>query len=335
MQTTPYIKTASLIGILALVSLGVWLFLRDPSERRAGSPVVAVESPEESAGVADESPDGMLTAERAAPSAQKSVTGLFVTVQDIIGLESNYFACARQVEALGRDLSAEDVAALRSFLLLPSSEFPRLPPIALNSIKNDLLEVLMNQINLPEGLGEQVVNMFNDPNSDYMWREYCLQFLQPFYERIEAENLDDPSVARYELDLIREALFSALDERDKDLAGTALLGLNRLSKRSETLEHSEVVRTAVEIAEDPNASARCRLTAMRVVALDGNADILPVARELAVNGATDLLRGAAITTLGDFADLQDRAFLETVAVSDNRQLSGAARAALARMEKTP
>ena len=336
-----------IIGTSALLSLTVWLLLRG-----AESPVAATGPTEEAVVATVGTPDSVPVAERAAPSAEEKVLVLRTPVQTILSRESTYLARAQQIKELDRNLPTEDVAALRDFLLLPPSEVENLSPIALNSIKNDVLEVLMDQAEMPDGLGQQVVDMFNDPNADYMWREYCLQFMQPFYERVAAESMEhgaengdqragvrgqksvDDNQKDAELETIRETLFSALDERDEDLAATALLGLSRLAKRTEEFDHNEVIAQAIEIAEDPNASVRCRLTAMRVAAQAGNVEILPTARVLAMNGPTDLLRGAAIITLGDFADPQDRDFLETLAATGNQQLSAAAKVALAKMDNS-
>lgn len=247
-------------------------------------------------------------------------------VEKLLSQETPFVARAQLIKELTRSLSSDDVGALRDFLSSSATNYLEVRPIVLNSLKNDVLEVLMDQHEMPEGLGQQVADMFNDPDSDYMWREYCLQFMAPYYQRrMKDDNVadDDSEVAA-----VTDALFGALDERDEDLAGTALLGLDKLGKKYDDFDHGEVIRKAIEIAEDIDASARCRLTAMRVAAAADSEGILPTARELAQNAETDLLQGAAITTLGDFADPQDKELLTQLAATGNRQISAAARAAL-------
>ena len=354
-------KKAGLILILLLfLGVTVGLVVRRPAEKRAAPTVVTSRATAKAAEIAHPESgqqSAPATENKTPPDSTPKGPVLSDAVTIILSPESPYILRAQQIKTLGRNLSADDVTALRDFLLLPPAEVQNLKPRALNSIKNDLLEVLMDQKEIPEGLGQQVVDMFNDPTADYMWREYCLQFMQPFYERVAAEsraheaestsmpNSPMPSVSETPRDfgapspllaeqaLVREALFSALNARDQDLAGTALLGLNRLAKRNGESDQADVLAKAVEIAADPAASARCRLTALRVAAANGSADILPTARELAVNGSTDLLRGAAITTLGDFGSPQDREFLSSIAANGNRQLKAAAQSALAKMEK--
>jgi hypothetical protein len=253
-------------------------------------------------------------------------------VQQILSDEASYMDRARAIKELGRNLSADDIAALRSFLLI-SPEDSAVRPIALNSLKNDVLEVLMDQIVMPEALGQQIVDMFNNPNSDYMWREYCLQFMEPLHEK-RISNIEqgtpNAEVVSNELQVVRQTLFSALDERDEDLAGTALLGLNRLVRDGREIDSDAVTAKAIEIAADGTASERCRLTAMRIAASKKNPDVLPAARDLVQNAKTDLLKAAAITTLGDFADPQDKSLLTKLAASGNRQIASAAKKALTR-----
>jgi hypothetical protein len=134
-----------------------------------------------------------------------------------------------------------------------------------------------------------------------------------------------------ELSAVTNAMFGALADRGKDLAGTALLGLDRLAKRYGQFDRESVVNKAVEIAEDQGASAVCRLTALRVASAGGSVAVLPAARELAVDAETDLLRGAAITTLGDFGLPEDIQLLQTLSLSSNRQIATAARLALSRI----
>lgn len=274
-----------------------------------------------------------------AVSKTENITPLVLSdaVKDLLSTNLPFAARAQIVQKLGRDLSADDVTALRNFLNISASDYPNLKPIALNSLKNDILDVLLDQRQLPEGLGKQIADMFSNPSADYMWREYCLQYMAPYVERqikdgvVQKAGQDD--LKQVEMTAVTGALFSALDARKEDLAGTALLGLDRLSKKHEQFDRTEVLSKALEIAGDKQASARCRLTAMRVASAGGVKDILPTARELAQNGGTVLLRGAAITTLGDFGAPEDMELLKTLASSSNRQIAAAAQAALKKSGK--
>jgi len=269
------------------------------------------------------------------------------SVAALLAPDTPFAARCEIIQTLSRDLSAEETDALRAFLSTSPSDHPGMRPAVLNSIKNDILEVLIDQRTLPAGLTEQVTALFTDPKGDYMWREYALQSLQSLYERVdpESEGGDAARIAsavpnsdkavHSAQERILGILFSALDERKKDLAGTALLSLNRMTKQNDRIDREQVLAAAVDIAQDPQASDRCRLTALRVAAAGGLLEVLPAARQLAVSGRTDLLRAAAIATLGDFADPSDRELLASIASSGNRQLSSAAISALTKIDKLP
>jgi hypothetical protein len=283
-------------------------------------------------------PEDSLSVSRAGRVPELVLSG---EVKALLALNTSFAIRSQIIKDLSRCLANDDVKALRGFLNVSVADYPNLEPIALNSLKNDLLEVLMDQRQLPVGLGQQVVEMFNDPSTDAMWREYCLQFLQPLYERCLAESMEHgaersnampsaPSSLRTEQEAVLNALYAALDERDQELAGTALLGLDRLAKKYDQFDREAISAQAVEMAADPNASDRCRLTALRVAASSGNEKILLVARQLSMNAKTDLLRAAAITTLGEFCVPEDTELLVRLSFSSNRQIAAAAQAALAK-----
>ncbi len=276
------------------------------------------------------------------PESARELT-LSDEVAKLLSSETSFAARAQFIKELSRSLLADDITALREFLSSSSVDHPKMKPMVLNSLKNDILEVLMDQHKMPEGLGQQVVDLFNDPSSDYMWREYCLQFMEPLWEKMSEDGRQRTEggeqragellkINQQSAIVIQQCLFSALDLRSEDLAGTALLGLNRLAKKQEEFDRDEILEKAVEMTEDTRASDRCRLTALRVAASGASTNILLVARELAVNAKTDLLRGAAIATLGDFAEAQDRELLERLAATGNRQITTAAKAALKKFQ---
>ncbi|MBN2704301.1 MAG: hypothetical protein JXR23_08830 [Pontiellaceae bacterium] len=86
------------------------------------------------------------------------------------------------------NIAADDVAALRDMLTWPNDQFPEgMREIEINSIKNDVLDRLLRQKELPETMGYQLVDMFSDTESDPVWRDYCVQFMSPYYERAASE----------------------------------------------------------------------------------------------------------------------------------------------------
>ena len=263
------------------------------------------------------------------------------------GGRQNYGSIEDAVGQLHGDLSSADVAALRDFLTWSNDRFPEgMRPIDINAIKNDVLECLLRQDTLPEGIGLQLVEMASDPDNDPVWRDYCIQFMQPYYERAAGESgtaeyhgneQAEESVQSVDpLPAVREAMVAALDERDGTIAGTSLIGLELLSRTHPEFDRKGIANSALDIASDESASAASRMTALRLLTSGnlksetGNVEpqVAEIARSLARTGGTALLRAAAIVTLGEVGSDQDRALLEELAYHENQQISSAAKLAL-------
>ncbi len=288
------------------------------------------------------------------------------------GKKHNYPSLLKAINELDQEMSATDVAALMDMLNFANDRFPeKMRPIEINAVKNDVLDKLLSQKDLPEGLGLQMVEMAGNAENDPVWRDYCVQFMEPFYERrskvgkskVEGQGAGGEShveqafqpaqsadrqtgkfAPQDELSAIHDAMFQALDERGETLAGTALIGLELLSRTHDEFDRETIVEKSVEIAGDEMASAASRLTALRLASMtsrppeggttngERNAEVVDAARSLAQMGETVLLRSAAIVTLGEVGTPDDRELLESYLLADNKQISDAAKMALAKME---
>jgi len=288
-------------------------------------------------------------------------------VKALLGLDGkvrNYSELIKEIGVLKTDLSAADVAALRDLLNFPNDQFPeKMRPIEINAVKNDVLDKLLRQTELSEGLGIQMAEMASDPSNDPVWRDYSIQFMGQFYDRFTTEYTEDTegessenSVSSSdssaqalateevggkkistEASAIHDAMFQALEERSETLAGTSLIGLELLSRTNEEFDRELIVEKTVEIAADESASPSSRLTALRLAAgltteNTENTEAIHVARSLAQTGETFLLRSAAIVTLGEIGTADDRELLESFTFSENKQIVAAAQLALQKME---
>jgi hypothetical protein len=283
-------------------------------------------------------------------------------VKALIGLdgeEHDYNSLQAAIGKLSKDLPADEVAALRDMLTWPNDRFPEgMRPIEINAVKNDVLDRLLRQTELPEGLGLQMVEMASNPDNDSVWRDYCIQFMQPFYERYAAESMahgaggvpqasslpsDEQGLqdagGTDELKAVRNLMVSALSERDGTLAGTSLIGLELLSRTHDEFDRAAIVNSALDIAADESASSSCRLSAMRLSAQISNTEqgisnveVAESARLIAQTGETVLLRSAAIVTLGEVGTDADRELLESYTTDSNQQIASAAKLALEKMD---
>jgi hypothetical protein len=271
----------------------------------------------------------------------------------------NYPSLLAEINKLNYTLSIDDIAALIDMLAWPNDRFPEgMRAIEINAVKNDVLDKLLRQETLPEGIGIAMAAMAADPNQDIVWRDYCVQFMAPFYERAAGEQTTEytegdltakerterkgnspvqNSPVNSELQVIQDAMFQALDERDSTLAGTALIGLENLSRTYDEFDREVISEKAAQIASDELASSESRMTALRLSAQilnsEGisNVEVVQAARTLAQTGETVLLRSAAIVTLGEVGSTDDRELLESYLLADNRQIAGAAKMALEKM----
>jgi len=121
---------------------------------------------------------------KSAPQLSEAVKALLE--QD--GKKHNYASLLKAINALDADMSTTDVAALRDMLNFSNDRFPeKIRSMEINAVKNDVLDKLLRQKDLPEGLGLQMVEMAGNVENDPVWRDYCIQFCPTAWERIDAE----------------------------------------------------------------------------------------------------------------------------------------------------
>ena len=240
------------------------------------------------------------------------------------------------------NIAAADVAALRDMLTWPNDQFPEgMRPIQINAVKNDVLDRLLRQKELPEAMGYQLVDMYSDAETDPMWKNYCVQFMSPYYEKqsevlgvkFQEGQSEESAQSVDELDAVREAMFAALEVREGAIAGTALIGVELLSRTHEEFDREQVVAKASKMASDDSLPTGSRMTALRMSALTGGDETTAdTARFLAQTGETMLMRSAALVTLGETGGPEDRELLESFIFDDDRQIAAAAKLALEKMD---
>jgi LmbE family N-acetylglucosaminyl deacetylase len=217
------------------------------------------------------------------------------------------------LKTLTRTLKPDDVDALSVFLDFRHSDHPELSSASFEALKNDALVVLLNQKELPEGLGDQLVKMFKDEKHSKRWRDYSLQYFSAYYDAIRTTESSEAAT-------ITNAYAVALDSRTEKFSGTALMALERLSREHEEFNRVEVGDKAVKIVLASDTCNDSRITALRVCAMMNREEILPQARILAQTGETMPVRLAAIATVGDLGDESDLEYLQSLAASDDKRL---------------
>ena len=257
--------------------------------------------------------------------AVKTITGL--------GGSSGYDDRMKAMCQLTRKLPPDDVKALVLFLDVHSVDQKDLPLEELASVKNDVVDVLLRQEKVEEGLGEDLMRMFHDRKHDDVWRDYCVQYLAQYYGRKWPESTpvagDAPDA---EQSNVEKVLWEAVQEKDTTIAGTALLGLEQLSRNHPGIDTERVVATALALAEDVRCSEASRITAVRLCGMLKKRDVLPIARMLVPPGETIPLRMAALATLGDIGEKEDEVLVQYFATDSEKRIRSLAVATLKKMQ---
>jgi hypothetical protein len=285
------------LGIVVVVTVGVFVLTTKNANDTKNVDKKTTESTEYT--------EKVITQGKLNPSVPSSAAGgekewlagfaeenLSAPVLALLGLDGklhNYNSMLSAIALLPKgNIAADDVAALRDMLTWPNDQFPEgMRDIEINAVKNDVLDRLLRQKELPEAMGYQLVGMFADTESDPVWRDYCVQFMSPYYERAASELhlttegteaqrglVSNTSVSSSEaggenmaeLDAVRETMIHALDERNETIAGTALIGVELLSRTHGEFDRDMILDKASEIAANEAFSNESRLTALRLSA---------------------------------------------------------------------
>jgi len=253
----------------------------------------------------------------------------------ILGLDvakDGYNDRAKAMRSLTRQLSEADARALMLFLKNNSKAQKALKPIELNSLKSDILDVLLRQDKVPPGLGELVVEMYRDRGQDDVWRDYCVQYLAACYEAASPTGTSTNESDGVRED-IRKAYDEALEEKTGTIAGTALIALERLSRTHAEFDRQAVGETALGLASDDGCGEAARVTAVRLCGTMGKKDAVPTSRILAQTGESAMLRMAAVATLGDLGGGDDLELLESLKASSDKRIVGVASSAVVRLSR--
>lgn len=270
---------------------------------------------------------------RAEPIEALGKLNLSPAVRVAIGLDGDrkdYNAREKALRQLTRQLPAEDVKGLLLFLDLQTREQKDLDLRRFSAIKNDILDILSRQDQPPPGLGSQLVKMYRDTGHDNVWRDYCIQYLAGSYDATKATGVEtnEPDMTRKE---IEKAYWEALTEKDKTIAGTALLAVERLSRNHAEFDRKKVEEAALALATDERCGEASRITALRVCAMMNKAEALPSAKIVAQTGESVTLQMAAIATVGDLGGREDVELLKSMARSSEKRISNIASAAVTRL----
>ncbi len=248
-----------------------------------------------------------------------------LSIRPIVDLKQNIWDRQKRVRALGKYLKPDELQALCGFLMEKHDEYSDQRG---HVLKSDLMDALCAQTTPPSDLSQVLAKVYHDKDQNEVIRDYVVQHFSILYERL-AEELANRTVSQKTE--LQGLLWEAVTETDSSIAGTALLGLNRLTRSQPEFDRNRIGETALKLADDPNASELVRATALQVCAqLQVQAAVSLLMR--AAKQQTDTpLRISAIGGLGLVGGKPELEFLQRIANENNPRLQPALTLAMQRV----
>lgn len=248
------------------------------------------------------------------------------TVRPILDLKANYTKRLEAIVPLRSKVTEEEKAAVYGFLLEPNEEDSRQMGQVL---KNQLLDALCLQRPPLPDLADTVVQMYRDPRQNVVLRDYAVQHMVPLYESLAETPSSEATDAAQQM--MREALQDALSETGSSIAGTALLGMARLSMANSGFDQFTVSSVALSLAQDATVSELVQISSAQVCARLQVRDALPAFIEKIKTAQNTPIQLAAIAALGDLGGRSEEEFLSQLGMSGRDRFKPAIDGALARL----
>jgi len=270
-------------------------------------------------------------------SVRDSVAGKYVNsdrrraIHSSSGNNAVYLSRLKEADLNAQNAPPERVKELSEMLNEKFSAQKELSLLEFNAIKNNILDKLLSQNELPVGIGMYMVEMYRDRSHDDLWRDYCVQHFYLYCDRKVREggiNASDPAI-----NAIKSAYWDAAAETETTIAGSALLGLERLSRLDPNFDRARLERIVLNYAMNENTPLKTRITAMQLCGVTQQESILPAARTVAQETKSIPLQIAAIAAIGDVGDASDVAFLEKLTSTTTGYARNSANSSLARLKK--
>jgi hypothetical protein len=260
------------------------------------------------------------------PQPAETTAPLTLTLRAIVGSdEAEVDDRLTAVDTLGADLNCHEIAVLCVFLKQPlNPQAKRLR--SLHALKNNILNVLREQTAPPPGLTGLMVEMYHDRAQDPVMRDYAIQHLGAWYNR-------DDAVSPKERERIRAVLAEAVRELNST-AGTALLGMHRLSADDEAFDATQIDCVALSLVQSADTDTAARLTAIQVCAERGLKEALPTVETLAQTSDCIPMQLSAIAAAARLGGSQQAKVLRSIGPTPNEEVNAALQVALRQLEQS-
>jgi hypothetical protein len=250
-------------------------------------------------------------------------------VYTIVDDQAGYDQRLAAIETITGKLSDADREGLYDFLRQKSGR----DDVQMEQVvKNRLMDVLCALNPPPPGLLDLFTQIYHDPDQNGVLRDYAVQHVAAFYQQLEIATDVVPQDKSTGLAAAGKILWDALAETNSSIAGTALLGLTRLSKESPgAFDPGQIAGVAEQMA-GPASSELTRITALQVCAQLNVQDALPAIQAAVQNGQTMTVRISAIGALGSLGGAEAIPLLNRVLQGVEERLKLPAQHALNQIE---
>ena len=217
-----------------------------------------------------------------------------------------------------RDLPDEDVAALMDYVASTSCVM-RVEREA--ALKNDVLNLLRNQKQQPEGLADLLLDMVASKQYAPVVIDYCIQHLGAMYGSVS----DGPTKAR-----IRETFVVVAKDISETYSGTALYSLAEMQNKSKS--ESDELRCLTVAACGESVNPIARISAIQLAGERGYRETLPMLRGILAGTRRDAVLDMTVAgSIGLMGDANDVQLLESFRSRGGRRLKPAIDAAVQRI----
>ena len=224
------------------------------------------------------------------PELQDLLTPVPPHIQRIMANNAETFSEKKKaVNALSNSLKPNEYRALFAYLQDNTPAFDPLELKHIHVLKNNLMDILLAQKTPLSGMEDMLASIAHDNAQDVVIRDYAIQHLITWYPESSKKN----DIEHLLWDMTGHAF---------GYAGTALIGLYRLSQTTPHMDVARIGRHALAVASDTNAHTALRISALQICGLTQEEAIKPLARTIAAAHTNIALRRSAIATLGQLDD---------------------------------
>ena len=254
------------------------------------------------------------------PVVSESEAATAELVRLALDRNADYAQRVKALRSLPRNLSAAQRDSLRE-LVKAADEQP--------GVWNDALAALERQEDKCGQLGDDLLAVWHDERVGNAIRDYALQHLEAVYDFAQNKSAIE--------DLLLEVASRPSGEKE-NFAGTALLSLERLGRRYPHIQAKAAAAARETVASSSGPAAQGdqekTVTALQVARTSGDASVLPRARELARDpAALARLRMSALGTIGSLGDASDLDLLADLAKDKDSRVRLAAQTQLKALQK--